>query len=191
MHSDQHYIEALRNNDQHGIGQIYAKHAQEAIRWVTQHGGTAADARDVFQEAVLALYEKAITGTFVLTCPLGALLQVLYSRKWIDRTRAQKREERVRDEAFLRYDTEQAPEDLLALAEEATQAEAKQHALARAFDQLSDVCQRLLRLLAQGTQPKDAALELNMNSVDTLYRRKNACSERWRALVANGSIHTQ
>lgn len=182
MHADHHYIEALRNNDSRGIHELYQRHSAQALRWVVQNNGTAADARDVFQEAVLALYEKALDPAFVLTCPMGAILHVLYSRKWIDRLRLKKREAEVRIVNEPRYGNEPLTEDALSVAEEALAEQTRQERLGKAFAAISELCQRLLTLLSNGVKPAEAAVQLDLNSVDTLYRRKNACVQRWRAV---------
>jgi RNA polymerase sigma factor (sigma-70 family) len=185
MHADHQYIEALRHNDQRLIHDIYKQYAHHALRWVTQHNGTADDAQDVFQEAVLALYDKAQNPDFVLTCPIGAILHVIYSRKWIDRLRQKKRESVVRLEEDLRYTTEITP-DVLTLAEETLAEAADQQRLARAFEQISELCRQLLSMLSEGISATDTANKLELNSVNTLYRRKNACIERWRTLYSEG-----
>ncbi len=181
MHTDHQYIEALRHNDPKKINEIYQRYASQARNWIVQHGGSVADAQDVFQEAVLALFDKAQNKDFVLTCPLGGMLHIIYSRKWIDRLRQKNKESGVRKEEELRYSQEVSPDELT-LAEEALEASARHDKLNRCFEQLSDVCRQLLTLLTNGTPPREAALMLQMNSVDTLYRRKNACMERWRTL---------
>lgn len=181
MHADHQYIEALRRNDQRLIRDIYTHHAQAALRWVTQHNGSADDARDIFQEAVLALYDKAQNPDFVLTCPLGALLHLIWSRRWIDRLRQKKRESVVRLAEEQRYNTESTP-DVLTLAEETLAAHSAQERMADAFRQISELCQQLLRSLADGMGASEVAALLQLNSVNTLYRRKNACMERWRTL---------
>lgn len=182
MHIDHHFIEALRQNDPRGIREIYQRYSTQALRWVTQRQGTAADAKDIFQEAVIALYEKALDPSFVLTCPLGAILHVLYSRKWIDRLRGKNREAEVRKEGELRYNEEAFTEDALSIAEDALAEQARQEKLGRAFAELSELCRRMLTLLSNGVRPAEAASQLELNSVDTLYRRKNACVQRWRAV---------
>ncbi len=183
MHQDQQYIEALLNNDERGIREIYRQHAPAARRWVLQHGGNTDDAQDVFQEAVMAVFERARKSNFVLTCPLGALLHVIYTRKWVDRIRQKDRDMTVRNVEEYRYELESSEPDALTVAEEAIEAQQRQSKLARTFAQLSQLCQQLFNLLAEGIPPREAAEKLQMNSVDTLYRRKNACSERWRALM--------
>ena len=181
MHSDQQYIEALRRNDPRGIRKIYELHATQALRWVLNNNGTADDARDIFQEAVMAVYEKSLDPAFTLSCPLGALLHVIWSRKWIDRLRQKNRENVVRKQEEVRYDSD-TTEDTLVVAEEALEGQARQERMSRTFAELSELCRQLLRMLSDGLAPRDAAEQLRMNSVDTLYRRKNACTQRWREL---------
>jgi DNA-directed RNA polymerase specialized sigma24 family protein len=147
-----------------------------------QHGGSADDAQDAFQEALLAVYDKAADPDFVLTCPLGALLHIIYSRKWIDRIRQKKREAGVRKEEEIRYAYE-VTEDALSIAESVVAEQEQQQRLAGTFAQLSDLCRQLLTLLSKGILPRDAAEQLQFNSVDTLYRRKNACTQRWREML--------
>ena len=181
MHSDQKYIDALRRNDQRLVREIYQQHSGQVLRWVVSRGGSSEDARDIFQEALIAVFEKAQNADFVLTCPLGALLHVISSRKYIDRLRQKGRDAGVRNEEERRY-SEEHDSDTLTLAEESIAEQQKQERLGRAFEQISDLCRQLLTLLSNGVAPREAAEQLQMNSVDTLYRRKNACTERWRSL---------
>ena len=185
MHHDQHLIEALRTNDPQGIRRIYDAYAPQARRWVLSRNGSVDDARDVFQEALMIVYEKALDPAFQLSCPLGALLFVLYSRKWVDRIRQKSREVGVRIEEEARY-TETVEPDALTLAEDALQLQANQARMASTFESLSALCRQLMGLLSRGVAPQEAAAQLQMNSVDTLYRRKNACAQRWRELYRGG-----
>ena len=181
MHTDQKYIEALRRNDPQLIKEVYQQHANQVLRWVVARGGTAEDARDIFQEGLIAVFEKAQNLDFVLTCPLGALLHVICSRKYIDRLRQKGKDIGVRNAEERRY-TEEQESDALIIAEESIAEQEKQERMGSAFKQLSELCRQLLTLLSNGVAPRDAADQLQMNSVDTLYRRKNACTERWRTL---------
>jgi RNA polymerase sigma factor (sigma-70 family) len=185
MHEDQRHIEALRRNDPAGIREIYKLYSTQALRWIVRNQGTADDARDVFQEALMAVYEKALNPDFALSCPLGALLHIIYSRKWIDRLRQKGREAEVRKTEETRYNLE-VVEDAATLAEDALAAQAQQSRLAEAFAELSELCRNMLRLLGEGSAPREVATQLQMNSVDTLYRRKNACMQRWREVYSQG-----
>ena len=181
MHPDQQYIEALRRNDPRGIRKIYELHSNQALRWILNNNGSADDARDIFQEALMAVYEKSLDPAFALNCPLGALLHIIWSRKWIDRLRQKNRESVVRKLEETRYDSD-TTEDALVVAEEVMEGQSRQERMSQTFAQLSELCRQLLRMLSDGIAPRLAAEQLQMNSVDTLYRRKNACTQRWREL---------
>ena len=87
----------------------------------------------------------------------------------------------VRKQEETRYDSD-TTEDALVVAEDMLAGQARQERMSRTFIQLSEPCRQLLRMLSDGVAPRDAADQLQMNSVDTLYRRKNACTQRWREL---------
>jgi RNA polymerase sigma factor (sigma-70 family) len=180
-HADQRYIEGLRRNDTQVVREIYERFSNEAIRWVQNNNGSADDARDVFQEALIVLFEKAQNPDFVLTCPIGAMLYVLYSRKWYDRLQAKKRDGEVRFQEEIRY-TQEFTSDTLLEAEQMEEETRDRQRLAAAFEQLSDLCRQMLRLLSEGISPRETAERLALNSTETLYRRKNACVQRWRTL---------
>ena len=78
-----------------------------------------------------------------------------------------------------RYTDEQPDASLIEQIEE---EEIKQKKLSVAFNQLSELCQKLLRYVSEGMASKDVATQLAMSDANTVYRRKNACVERWRKL---------
>jgi DNA-directed RNA polymerase specialized sigma24 family protein len=72
MHPDQKYIDALIHNNVTILEELYQKFSGK-IKWmVLQNNGSEADAGDVFQDALLAVYRRARTGNFMLTCPFEA-----------------------------------------------------------------------------------------------------------------------
>ena len=182
MHIEHLYIEALRNNDPLLIREIYARYSIQAMRWIRQQGGSIEDAKDIFQDTLLIIYDKAQRPDFVLTCPFGALLHIIYTRKWVDRLRLKNREATVRNAEELRYESEFS-ENVISVAEDTLAEQKRQAQMAHTFQKLSERCRQLLSLLSNGMSPRDAVEHMDMNSVDTLYRRKNACIQRWRELL--------
>src|SRR6476620_11803831 len=83
MHPDQKYIDALLTNDAALLEELYQKYAGK-IKWmVLQNNGTEAEAADIFQDALLSIYHKAKTTTFILTCPFDAFLYLICRNKWL------------------------------------------------------------------------------------------------------------
>lgn len=178
-HEDQRYIEAMREGNHTLLGELYELHAPSVANWVKQNNGSLADARDVFQEAMVAIYNKACDASFILTCPIGALLFQISRNKWIDQIRKKTKDEKVRIMERERYDS---AHDAVSQVEAIQEEEIRQSKLNKAFAQLSELCQKLLKLYAEGLDTATIQAKLEMVNVNTLYRRKNACTERWRTL---------
>ncbi len=178
-HPDNKYIQSLRAGDYSLLSVIYQKEAAHIRQWVCRNQGSVTDAQDVFQETIVALYQKATDPDFVLTCPMGALLFSIARNKWLTVLRQKKREDKVRLLEEARYEEKADTQSLLeAVEEEAIQ----QQKLAKTFRQLSETCQKLLQLLAKGLATVEVVTQMGMTDTNTLYRRKHACIGRWQTL---------
>jgi len=71
-HEDQKYIRALCSNDFVLINEIYDKCSSQCRNYVLKNNGSVDDARDVFQEALIDVYQKCKDLT--LTVPICGYL---------------------------------------------------------------------------------------------------------------------
>ena len=103
--------------------------------------------------------------------------------KWLDKKNRNKRDQEVRNQNLQRYTDENDPniEDLLIATE---QAHHQAQRLENSFKQLSDLCQQLLTLIKGGRSTEEIIQTLSFSTANALYRRKNACVERWRILLS-------
>jgi len=76
-------LKGLAAGDRKIIEGIYKDHFNMIQSLIVNNNGTADDARDIFQEAMVVLYEKVRTGSFELNCQLKckSLLEAYYLRK--------------------------------------------------------------------------------------------------------------
>ena len=64
------YVKGVLENDPHVLKKIYQDHLSGIIAMVKKNNGSVEDAKDVFQEAILIVYDKArqpgfeLRGTF-------------------------------------------------------------------------------------------------------------------------------
>ena len=63
-------LAGLARNDRSAVETIYAQQYSMVQTLIINNNGTAEDARDIFQEAMIVLYEKARSGSFELNCQL-------------------------------------------------------------------------------------------------------------------------
>ncbi len=178
-HPDHKYLIALKANDSRLLSELYRDCAPGIIRWVTANNGTAADAADLFQEALISLHRSAHKPDFELSCPINALIFTICRNQWINQLRRKKKEAEVRIVEAERYAPETATESAYERWEE---EQLEKERLDASLAQLSATCRDLLRLLGRGVSSADAAKKLGMTNANTVYRRKNACLKRWREL---------
>ena len=63
-------LKGLAQNDRKAVETIYKQYYNMVQSLIINNNGSSDDARDIFQEAVIVLYEKAKSGTFELNCQL-------------------------------------------------------------------------------------------------------------------------
>ena len=183
LDKDQQYLQGLKKGDRQTIENLYVQFSRQIQLLIEKNNGDAEDAKDIFQEGLMAIYDLANKKDFQLTCPFGALLYRICRNKWIDKIREKNKRQEVRLSEDLRSIGEET-KDVLTLAEEAQQQSRLQAQRQTAFLQLSDLCQQLLNFVKKGVPAKDIVEQLELNNINTYYRRKNACMGRWKSLVA-------
>lgn len=78
-------LKRLARNDKRSVEEIY-KHNYNLIQTlIVNNSGTADDAKDIFQEAMVVLYEKARSGSFELNCQIRTYLYAVAKRLWLKR----------------------------------------------------------------------------------------------------------
>jgi RNA polymerase sigma factor (sigma-70 family) len=84
-------LKGLENQQDKSINQIYLTHYPMVQRLVVNNNGTLDDAADVFQEAMIVLYEKAIDSSFQLNCQLKTFIYSICRRIWLKKLLQQKK----------------------------------------------------------------------------------------------------
>jgi RNA polymerase sigma factor (sigma-70 family) len=183
QHPDQKYIDALLNNDAILLEEIYRKFGGKIKGMVLQNNGTEADAADLFQNALLTIYNRAKGGNFSLTCPLEAFLYLICKNKWINELNKSKKH-KVTNTDTNGYLT--VGEDSFKLAEECRIQQARKDLLMEKLAQLGDGCKQLLRLSWSGKSMEEVAGELNV-TYGYARKKKSECMAKLITLVKESS----
>jgi RNA polymerase sigma factor (sigma-70 family) len=78
-------LEGLAKNDKQAVETIYKDNYNMVQALIINNNGSADDARDIFQEAMIVLYEKAKSGSFELNCLLKTYMYSVCRRLWLKR----------------------------------------------------------------------------------------------------------
>ncbi|MGI4869745.1 MAG: RNA polymerase sigma factor [Janthinobacterium lividum] len=166
--------QALVADRAQALTRLYRQGFPLVRRYVGRHGGSAPDAQDVFQDALVILYEQATGGTLVLTASASTYLLSISRNLW---HRELRRRARLPHEAL--------PDELDALATEEPDALAEPaFAVLDYVEQLGEKCKGLLLSFYYFQQPLTQIAETyGYRSVRSATVQKFKCLERLRHSV--------
>lgn len=78
-------LEGFARNDRKSVELIYKANYNMVQALIINNNGSADDARDIFQEAMIVLYEKLVSGSFELNCQIKTYLYSVCRRLWLKR----------------------------------------------------------------------------------------------------------
>jgi len=83
--NEQLLLRGLAEDDSKAIDTIYKDNFNMVQAFILNNNGTYDDARDIFQEAMITLYEKAKSESFVLTSQIKTYVYSVCKRLWLKR----------------------------------------------------------------------------------------------------------
>jgi RNA polymerase sigma factor (sigma-70 family) len=84
-------LEGLAASDKKAVETIYRENYNMVQALIINNNGSADDAKDIFQEAIIVLYEKAKSGNFELNCQIKTFVYSVSRRLWLKRLQQQNR----------------------------------------------------------------------------------------------------
>jgi RNA polymerase sigma factor (sigma-70 family) len=168
---DQKIIELIRSqkNDKALIA-LY-KNFPMIRKMIRLKGGTAADAEDVFQEALIILCRKVKATDFTLTAQLSTYLFSVCRLLWKDEWKKRKHHNTYTLENDVTEPEEEALQQMILQEEQAKLAEKVLH-------ELGHRCRELLLLFYQGgLKLKEIAARMGYNTENTAKNQKYKCLE--------------
>ncbi|SKA07046.1 RNA polymerase sigma factor [Sediminibacterium ginsengisoli] len=174
--NEQALLKGLAGNDSRAIDMLYKDNFSIIQTFILNNNGSYDDARDIFQEAMIALYEKAQNESFVLTCQIRTYLYSVCRRLWLKRLQQMGRFSRQVDNLD---ETVPVEEDL----EMHEKRNADFDMMDRALNSLGEPCKSLLEgyyLKKMGMQ--ELAAEFGYTNADNAKNQKYKCLMRLKKL---------
>ncbi len=164
---------------------IYKQCYPVVEHWVRTNGGDEADAADLFQEAVLVLWEKARNAQFELSCAIGTYLFAVARRLWLKRLQQRRQSpSALWDDTGADEGPDWAAEEDVVRHEE---REAQFGQLESALQQLGEPCASLLRsFYTEGKSMQEIAEAAGYTGADTAKTQKYKCLSRLKKLFFKG-----
>jgi len=178
MTNDQALIDKIREGNGEALRHLYKKYYPVILRLITQNSGDEEDAEDIYQEALIVLYEKAKDPDFKLSSSLKTFLYSISRNKWLYKLR----KEGLGTVSFNEV------EDYIEIADEAKEFDSEiidyDNLLGEALKKMDDTCRKLLEYFYYHKLSLETiAQKLGYNNGNTAKAKKNKCMNKARAIA--------
>ena len=173
--SERSLLQGLAKSDKKAIETIYKENYNLVQALVVNNSGTSEDAKDIFQEAMIVLYEKVQSGSFELNCQIKTFVYSVSRRLWLKRLMHQNR-----------FSISDGHEDSVSIDEEMEEHE-KRNAeftmMEKAMNGLGEPCKSLLEAFyLQKKSMQDIASSFGYTNSENAKNQKYKCLMRLRKL---------
>jgi len=177
--NEQKLLEGLAKNDRKAIETIYKQHFSMVQSLILNNSGYPDDARDIFQEAMIVLYQKARSGSFELNSQLKTYLYSVCRRLWLKRLNQM---QRISPEVDNLEETVPVEEEL----ERHEQRNRDFLVMEQAMNNLGEPCKSLLEAYYMGKKSMvEIAGDFGYTNAD------NAKNQKYKCLMRLKKIFTQ
>ena len=176
LEQEQILLKGLAENDKKSIEAIYRENYSVIQSFIIKNNGYPDDARDVFQEAMIVLYEKVTSGSFELTCQIKTYLYSVCRRLWLKRL-----------QQLQRYNPAAETTDQVVAVEEELDTHEKRNAdfilMENALHKIGEPCKSLLEAyyLQKKTMPEIATF-FGYTNADNAKTQKYKCLIRLKKI---------
>jgi RNA polymerase sigma factor (sigma-70 family) len=174
--NEQALLQGLARNDKNAVETIYRDNYNMIQSLIINNNGSADDAKDLFQEAIIVLYEKLKPGNFELNCQIKTYLYSVCKRLWLKRLQQTSR--------FLTpsnglENTVPVDDDL----EEYGKRDKEFEVMNKAMGQLGEPCKSLLEAYyLQKKNMQDIAADFGYTNADNAKNQKYKCLIRLKKI---------
>ena len=89
--TDNEVVFGILNDSENILKRVYVAYFPMVLQLIVNNNGTADDAKDVYQEAIIVLYNKVKTGDFELSSKLKTYIYSICRRLWLKRLKQMNR----------------------------------------------------------------------------------------------------
>lgn len=81
--TDEEFLQGLRSRDNETLKALYRKHYPAVLKFILSNSGSDEQAKDIYQETIIVLYENVKRPEFGLTCALQTYIYSVARRLWL------------------------------------------------------------------------------------------------------------
>jgi len=179
--TDKALIQGIRNHESPVLQHVYDTYYPIIEGYIVHNQGSRDQARDIFQEAMIVVYNKVRSGQLELTCKFGTYLYAICKKMWIqERKKYLQRNEKLRQQAMMVRDPGPADDPLL--------QNHLNHLFNKHFGDLSDDCQKILSMYFNNFSVEDIRTAMNYKNLHHTADRKYRCKKSLVKRIVNDPL---
>ncbi len=167
----QEILEGLRKKDGKILDFIYENHFYPIQSFINRNSGSDEDAQDVFQDAILIIFQKLGKEEIVLNCSFGTYIFSICRLLWLKQLETLKNRK-----AFIEESGETV--ELDDSIEETRNKNDRYIMYLDHFNKLSYNCQKILEMFLARVSLREIARILGLKSEQYVKKRKHICKEK-------------
>ena len=173
---DELIVSEIRKKNEVALRELYKTHYPMIVHLVCSNSGTEQEAKDVYQEAVMAFYERVQQPAFVLTCKIKTYLFAVARRLWLKKLAEKKRFNGSIDEV----------ETFLGVEDEMADIHEKERRLKRmgsSLDGLGEPCRSIIEdFYVKDFSMEDISAKFGYTNADNAKNQKYKCLMRLKKI---------
>ena len=173
-------LEGLMEGQREATELVYSRCFNQVRIMIENHSGSEDDARDVFQDALIALYKRLHKSDFNLTCKLSSYIQIMCRNMWRSKTR---NVQMTTSTDTIAHEVVDIDADVV----EQMAGSARRNLMFKHFSELSEDCRKILEQFFAKTPMKEIAAMLD-TSEGYIKKRKHVCKSRLMANVQSDPL---
>lgn len=174
--SDTEYVEGIRKGNPKVIESFDAQFFKWTRKYVCETGGSKEDAKDIWQNGFMILFEKVCSSEFELSGKLKNFIFIICRNNWI-----KSRDERDR---FKLKGVDKADYETLTRSDvDEEEFEKEVSLISKCFDKLDTQCKLILKWRINGIPYDTIATSLNLKNNVVAIKKKRKCKEKLMRLI--------
>ncbi len=174
--TDREVVLGILNNSEEALNKLYIGYYPMVLQFILNNSGDEDDAKDVYQEAIIVLYDKIKGGSFELSSKLKTYLYSVSRRIWLKKLAQQsKKTNNIAD--F---------EDVLAVDEDFEIHEQKDQQfdqMKKALESLGEPCKTIIQdFYIHNLSMQDICEKFGYTNTDNAKTQKYKCLQRLKKL---------
>lgn len=181
--STEEILDGIVNNNSFIIHRVYKKFFVNVSRYIQNNGGRIEDARDVFQDGIMVIYDQRKQQNLEINTSFNTYIFSVCKFIWLNKLRDKRKMTTEEYNSTIDEMNSNGLRKYMVQIEELSVKEERARIYQRNFEKLSNECRKLLKMVANGLNIKEIQIRFGYKSEKFTYKKRSICKDRLIKLI--------